>query len=205
MEMRRRHDSVTYGGIVYAWYPDGRVVDVDDSRNRAVMHQRRYAYKRAAAFVHSSGKEAHPAQLEEVVDMVGPVSEGQIDFESFGDILTYLRRTYGARTGRVGRGLPKVHLTALSLIDCLTEHGYPITSGAYSLLEQGKTLPKNPDRFFEAVCKCLAIDSSDKYWTLLRYQYMYDMMARSVSREFADKYAPRGQRALDISRPRHMV
>ncbi len=178
---------------------------MDNSGSVAVPHQRRYAYKRAGAFVDPSGKESQLAQREEVVDMVGPVSEGRIDFESFGDILTYLRQTYGARTGQVGRGLPKVHLTALSLIECLTEHGYPITSGAYSLLEQGKTLPKNPDRFFEAVCKCLAIDSSDKYWILLRYQYMYDMMARSVSRDFADRYAPRGQRALDISRPRHMV
>lgn len=123
----------------------------------------------------------------------------RIEFDSFGDMLTYLRRTFGARTGRVGRGLPRVNLTALSLIDCLGASGYPITSGAYSLLEQGKTLPKNPERFFDAICRCLAIESTDKYWTLLRYQYMYDMMARSVNREFADRYAPRGLKALEMS------
>lgn len=137
--------------------------------------------------------------------MTGSVTEDRIDFASFGDMLTYLRQTYGARTGRVGHGLPRVNLTALSLIDCLAKHEYPITSGAYSLLEQGKTLPKNPERFFEAICTCLAVESSDKYWTLLRYQYMYDMMVRSVNREFADRYAPRGLRALEISRPRHAV
>lgn len=176
-----------------------------DSGSVPRLHQRKYTYRRDSAPVHPSGKDECPAQFQEVIGMAGSVTEDRIDFDSFGDMLTYLRQTYGARTGRVGRGLPKVNLTALSLIDCLTQHGYPITSGAYSLLEQGKTLPKNPQRFFEAVCTCLAIDSSDKYWTLLRYQYMYDMMARSVNREFADRYAPRGQRALEMSRPRQVV
>lgn len=162
-------------------------------------------YRRDGAFVHPTRKEEGPVRFEEASGMAGPAAEERIDFDSFGQLLTYLRQTYGARTGRVGHGLPKVNLTALSLINCLTEHGYPITSGAYSLLEQGKTLPKNPDRFFEAICACLAIDSSDKYWTLLRYQYMYDMMARSVNREFADRYAPRGQKALEISRPQHVI
>lgn len=176
-----------------------------ESGSMSTLHQRKYAYRRDGAFVHSSGKDERPAQLGEVIRMAGPVTEDRLDFESFGEMLTYLRQTYGARTGRTGRGLPRVNLTALSLIDCLKEHGYPITSGAYSLLEQGKTLPKDPERFFEAVCTCLAVERSDKYWTLLRYQYMYDMMARSVSREFADRYAPKGQRALDMSRPRHVV
>lgn len=178
---------------------------MEDSRSMSRLHLREHTYKRASALVHPSRKEEKPAIREEASGMAGVITEDRIDFESFGDMLTYLRQTYGARTGRVGRGLPKVHLTALSLIECLTEHGYPITSGAYSLLEQGKTLPKNPNTFFEAVCTCLAIESSDKYWTLLRYQYMYDMMARSVNREFADRYAPRGQRALEMSRQRQVV
>jgi hypothetical protein len=94
--------------------------------------------------------------------------------------------------------MPKVTLTALSLIACLGEHGYPITSGAYSLLEQGKTLPRNPERFFGAICTCLDVPSTDKYWALLRYQYAYDLVARSVDSQFADKYVPRGSHALRL-------
>ena len=120
------------------------------------------------------------------------------DFEDLGDLLRYLRRTYASRTGRSRAGMPKVTLTALSLIACLGEHGYPITSGAYSLLEQGKTLPRNPERFFGAICTCLDVPSTDKYWALLRYQYAYDLVARSVDSQFADKYVPRGSHALRL-------
>jgi len=120
------------------------------------------------------------------------------DFQDLGDLLRYLRRTYASRTGRSRAGMPKVTLTALSLIACLGEHGYPITSGAYSLLEQGKTLPRHPERFFGAICTCLDVPSTDKYWILLRYQYAYDLVARSVDAQFADKYVPRGSQALRI-------
>jgi hypothetical protein len=120
------------------------------------------------------------------------------DFEDLGDLLRYLRRTYASRTGRSRAGMPKVTLTALSLIACLGGHGYPITSGAYSLLEQGKTLPRNPERFLGAICTCLDVPSTDKYWALLRYQYAYDLVARSVDSKFADKYVPRGSQALRI-------
>jgi hypothetical protein len=122
----------------------------------------------------------------------------QEDFEDLGDLLRYLRKTYASRTGRSRAGMPKVTLTALSLIACMGEHGYPITSGAYSLLEQGKTLPRNPGRFFGAICTCLDVPSTDKYWVLLRYQYAYDLVARSVDRQFADRYVSRGSQALRI-------
>jgi hypothetical protein len=120
------------------------------------------------------------------------------DFADLGDLLRYLRKTYASRTGRSRPGMPKVTLTALSLIACIGEHGYPITSGAYSLLEQGKTLPRDPERFFGAICTCLDVASTDKYWVLLRYQYAYDLVARSVDPQFADTYVPRGSQALRI-------
>lgn len=169
------------------------------------MQQMIDSYGRTNLFVHMRGKDRILTQPEEAIAVATSTTDGRIDFDSLGDMLSYLRETYGERTGHSGQDLPKVRLTALSLISCLTKHGYPITSGAYSLLEQGKTLPKHPDRFFEAVCKCLAIEGTDKYWTLLRYQYMYDMMLRSVSREFADRYAPRGQKALDLAQSRQTV
>lgn len=137
--------------------------------------------------------------------MIAADDDAREDFADLGDLLRYLRKTYASRTGRSRAGMPKVTLTALSLIACLGEHGYPITSGAYSLLEQGKTLPRDPERFFGAICTCLDVASTDKYWILLRYQYAYDLVARSVDPQFADTYVPRGSQALRIHAMSHPV
>ena len=128
--------------------------------------------------------------------MAGEREEGREDFESFGELLRYLRETYGERTGRSRPGGPRVTLTALSLIDCLKHHGYPITSGAYSLLESGKSLPKDPIRFFEAIWTCLAVEQDSKYRHLVKQQYGFDLMARYMGREEAEKAVPHGSAGL---------
>jgi hypothetical protein len=115
-----------------------------------------------------------------------------VDFAHLGEILRFLRDTYPDRTGQNIPGRPRVNLTALSLIDCLKDHGYPITSGSYSLLESGRTLPQDPMRFFEAVGKCLAVPTSDIYWGLMRQQYAFDLVARTVGPEEAARMIPHG-------------
>ncbi len=127
-------------------------------------------------------------------------ARGANDFAHMGDLLVYLRRTYGERTGYAADG-PAFTITALAVAEKLsTRYGYPMTSGSYSLLEKGISLPKNPERFFEAIGKVLAVDESSKYWALLRYQYLFDHARRTVGEEFAITHCPRGQHALDLLR-----
>jgi hypothetical protein len=127
-------------------------------------------------------------------------SVGQDNFATFGDLLVYLRQTYGERVGLNSTGLPRVTLTAQSVAACLKEHGYSMTSGSYSLLEQGKTLPKNPELFLEAVSNCLAVKTTSKYWSLLRFQYLFDHARRYMDEDFAMSHFPRGRQALDLLR-----
>lgn len=124
-------------------------------------------------------------------------TRGENNFENLGELLVYLRKTYGERTGFTTHG-PAFTITALAVAETLSEYGYPMTSGSYSLLEHGQSLPKNPERFLDAICTALAVDRSSKYWMLLRYQYLFDYARRMVGDEFAYAHCPRGQRALDL-------
>lgn len=122
---------------------------------------------------------------------------GKNDFESLGELLVYLRDTYGERTGYTAHG-PAFDITALAVAEKLSQYGYHMTSGSYSQLEHGQTLPKNPERFFDAICAVLAVDEKSKYWVLLRYQYLFDQARRTVGDDFAYTYCPRGQQVLDL-------
>src|SRR5215472_14556772 len=62
-------------------------------------------------------------------------------FAHFGEALRYLRDTYIERMLPNRPAMPRVRLTALSLIECLQAHGYSISSGSYSELETGANLP----------------------------------------------------------------
>lgn len=115
---------------------------------------------------------------------------GEEDFESLGELLVYLRQTYGERIQHNGAFLPHITLAAQSVATFLNDHDYSMTSGSYSLLEQGKTLPKNPERFLDTISTCLAVPPSSKYWPLLRFQYMYDHARRYVNKEFAEEHCP---------------
>lgn len=123
---------------------------------------------------------------------------GPNEFPSLGDMLIYLRRSYSERVEKSHPGGARVTTSAQAVANCLATHGYSMTSGSYSMLERGNTLPKNPESFFEAIGKCLAIDTSSKYWALLRFQYLYDHALRSVGVEFAEQHFPHGERALKL-------
>lgn len=124
-------------------------------------------------------------------------TRGENDFASLGDLLVYLRKTYGERTGYTTHG-PAFSITAQAVADTLSEYGYSMTSGSYSLLEHSQSLPKNPERFFDAICEALAVKKSSKYWVLLRYQYLYDYARRMVGEDFARDHCPRGKHALEL-------
>lgn len=126
-------------------------------------------------------------------------ARGPNDFDHLGVLLVYLRNTYAERT-RTSAHTPKFTITALAVANELASSNYPMTSGSYSLLEQGVTLPKNPEQFFAAIGNALAVKESSKYWMLLRYQYLFDHARRMVGDEFAIAHFPRGQHALDLLR-----
>jgi hypothetical protein len=129
-------------------------------------------------------------------------SVGDEDFESLGALLVYLRSTFFERVQSSTAGLAHPTLTAQAVADCLSAHRYSMTSGSYSLLEQGKTLPKNPELFMESICKCLGVSASSKYWLLLPNQYMYDHARRYLGAQFEsfESHFPHGRRLLDLLR-----
>jgi hypothetical protein len=71
-----------------------------------------------------------------------------------------------------------------------------MSSGSYSLLEQGKSLPGDAITFFTLICDCLAVKPNSKYRPLLLYQYLYDSAIRSIGAAFAVRVVKRGAPAL---------
>lgn len=121
---------------------------------------------------------------------------GREDFDNLGQLLVYLRKTYFDRQSGGDNDRPRTELKAAAVVEFLQSHKYSMTSGSYSQLEQGKTLPRTPEQFLSIISKCLHIDRSSKYWILLRSQYVYDHTARYVGKEFADQTIVHGSRLL---------
>lgn len=104
---------------------------------------------------------------------------------TFGRLLRYYRTTYGERLRKKYPRAARVKLTALALIECIGEQGYSLTSGAYSEIEAGSTFPRDPQRFIDAVAKCLLLDSVEDYERLAR-QLAYDMVRERIGKRIAD-------------------
>lgn len=125
---------------------------------------------------------------------------GPEDFKHLGDLLVYLRQTYSERSAPQGVDRPRIELRAAAVVEYLRKHGYSMTSGSYSLLEQGKTLPRNPERFLDIISACLIANPHSKYHLLLRRQYIYDHAARFVGKPYADQMIPHGAQLLSALR-----
>jgi hypothetical protein len=121
---------------------------------------------------------------------------GKEDFKHLGELLVYLRETYFDRISGGDPDRPRSDLKAAAVVDYLRKHNYSMTSGSYSMLEQGKTLPRNPEQFLDIISKCFRIDRSSKYWVLLRRQYIYDHTVRFVGKEYADQAVAHGSALL---------
>ena len=125
---------------------------------------------------------------------------GREDFAHLGKLLVYLRKTYLERETPDGPERPRVELKAAAVVDYLRRHDYSMTSGSYSQLEQGKTLPRNPERFLDIISACLNVDPTSKYYVLLRRQYIYDHAVRFVGKQFADQTIVHGSALLQSLR-----
>lgn len=83
----------------------------------------------------------------------------------FGAQLRAFRENHWERTAQKelhGAPAPRMRLSALSLIDCLGKAGYPITSGAYSEIESGNSIPRDVNGFLDAVSSCLQLTDDEK-------------------------------------------
>ncbi len=111
-------------------------------------------------------------------------------FQHFGESLRYYRETYQERTNKNNPDMPRIRITALSLIGCMERRGYPISSGAYSEIESGISIPKDPRAFLEAAAKCLAIEEGSDDWRALVQQLGYDIVAKKLGPEYASFVFP---------------
>ncbi|MBF6592112.1 MAG: hypothetical protein IVW57_16505 [Ktedonobacterales bacterium] len=103
----------------------------------------------------------------------------------FGGSLKYYRESYFARsTGRPqGAPGPRMYLSALALIECLKDNGYSLSSGAYSGIETGDSIPKDVPGFLEAVARCLALNEQEVLY--LRQDLAFDLVESRVGRRAA--------------------
>ncbi len=107
----------------------------------------------------------------------------------FGRQLRALRETYVERTGRGSSTAPmlRTRVSALALIQCLQQSGYSISSGAYSEIENGLSIPRDAPQFVEAVCACLRITGGDKQDLIRRLAY--DVLSARIG-EYAEQFFP---------------
>lgn len=110
----------------------------------------------------------------------------------FGEVLRYYRETYQERVRKNTPDIPRVRVTALALIDCMDKKGYTISSGAYSEIESGISIPKDPRAFVDAACKCLAVEEGSSEWRTLVQQLGYDIVSKKLGPEYAGFVFPPG-------------
>ncbi len=115
------------------------------------------------------------------------------DFKSFGQVLRYLRKEYYPEhvLQLLPPGTSRVQLTALALIECLAKHGYSISSGAFSGLESGASLPRDPNGFLAALHKCLPMPDNDEIWKALVWHLGYDLLRRDLGEPWVGYVIPR--------------
>jgi hypothetical protein len=86
--------------------------------------------------------------------------------------------------------MPRIRITALSLIGCMDRKGYSISSGGYGEIEAGISIPKDPRSFLEAAAKCLAIEEGSAEWRMLVQSLGYDIVAKKLGPEYASFVFP---------------
>ena len=98
------------------------------------------------------------------------------DVRAFGALLREFRLSYyeRVRSSRPGAPMPRMRLSALALIQCLEEAGFTISSAAYSELEAGINLPRDPQGFLKAVSLCLELKTNER--EMLAQELGYDLI-----------------------------
>lgn len=113
----------------------------------------------------------------------------QPEFKSFGDALRYYREHIAERIRPLVPGrLPNVQLTAKDVVAAMKDMHYTISQAAYSDIEQGQYLPKDPDRFMEAVVPSLALEVGSPEYLNLMDHLLFDVIRQKLGEETAERY-----------------
>lgn len=115
--------------------------------------------------------------------------EKQPAFGSFGEALHFYRehiadRIRGLLPGRV----PDLQLTAKDVVSGMKEAGYFISQAAYSDIEQGQYLPKEPGSFLDAVAPCLGLEHGGPEYHNLMDHLLFDMVKQKLGPEAEAQY-----------------
>lgn len=109
------------------------------------------------------------------------------EYDNFGHALRHYRMTIAERLRQSNPGLLVVQASALDLIRCLRSQGYHISPAAYSAIENGESLPRDPEEFIDKVAKCLVIEpKSEQWWTLTLYA-VHGLMAQKLGLDTANR------------------
>ncbi len=109
----------------------------------------------------------------------------------FGRRLRELRETYPERISRAESALPVLRATpsASAVIECMRqEAGYVISNAAYSEVENGLNVPRDPPRFVDAVALCLRLTGDEK--TDLERRLAFDIVYGKLRERTRDVCPP---------------
>lgn len=111
-------------------------------------------------------------------------------YQHFGDVLRHYRQTVSDRLQHCTPGLAQLEASAAQLIACMREKGYQISPATYSAIENGESLPREPDEFIDMVCSCLAIKANSLEWWTLTLYASHGLMSRKLGQKSADIALP---------------
>jgi hypothetical protein len=112
------------------------------------------------------------------------------EFRHFGHVLRSYRETIGKRLQQYSPGLAPIQASAQEIIKCLRSQDYQISAGTYSALENGDSLPRDPETFIDKISHCLAIERKSLEWWTLTLYVMYGLAAQKLGNTVADEVIP---------------
>lgn len=101
-------------------------------------------------------------------------------YAHFGEALQAYRESVSDRLRLMNPHLPRMQLSAAVLLQAMREAGFSLSSGAYSEIEAGHTLPRDPSAFLDAVCPALAIERDSLDWLILRQYLAHDIVKQKL-------------------------
>jgi hypothetical protein len=110
------------------------------------------------------------------------------EFPNFGAALRYSREHIADRLRQYVPGrMPDVQLTAKQVVSNMREAGYTISPAAYSDIEQGIFLPRDPDDFMDKIVQSLALEKDSHEYHNLMDHLVRDILKQKLG-EIAGEY-----------------
>src|SRR5262249_43432399 len=107
----------------------------------------------------------------------------------FGDALRYYREHMAERLQQYVPGrLPAMQLTAKEVVASMRQAGVEISQAAYSDIEQGLYLPKDPGGFLRAGVSCLGIEENSLELRTLMDHLAIDVLKQKLGADAAREY-----------------